>query len=203
MRQGGEEPLRALTDTEREQMAAIVRARSERGDLRQRAVALLAVAEGQSREAAARRAGYTKGYTVTRLVRRFNAHGLAALEIAPGRGRTATYQAADRQRILDVLQQPPEREADRSRTKARPGRSRSCSGGCGPTACRRLAAGESGHHSPDTAPGGLHLPAHADVVSDRDGAAQAQGGDGDVVDPEAEQKKGGSSKRTGGRRRRD
>jgi hypothetical protein len=61
MRHGGEEPLRALTDAEREQVAAIVRARSERGDLRQRAVALLAVAAGQSRDAAARRAGYTKG----------------------------------------------------------------------------------------------------------------------------------------------
>jgi len=116
MRHGGEEPLRALTDAEREQVAAIVHARSERGDLRQRAVALAAVAEGQSFDAAARRAGYTKGYTVTRLVRRFNARGLAALEIAPGRGRKATYQAADRQRILDVLQQPPEREADQSAT---------------------------------------------------------------------------------------
>jgi hypothetical protein len=61
MRRGGEEPLRALTDAEREQMAAIVRARSERGDLRQRAVALLAVVEGQSCDAAARRAGYAKG----------------------------------------------------------------------------------------------------------------------------------------------
>jgi len=50
-----------LTDAEREQVAAIVRARSERGDLRQRAVALLAVADGLSCDAAARRAGYTKG----------------------------------------------------------------------------------------------------------------------------------------------
>jgi hypothetical protein len=56
MRQTAQEPLRAWTDAERQQVAAIVRARSERGDLRQRAVALLAVAEGQSREAAARRA---------------------------------------------------------------------------------------------------------------------------------------------------
>jgi transposase len=116
MRQGGEEPLRVLTDAEREQIAAIVRARSERGDLRQRAVALAAVAEGLSVASAARRAGYTKGYTVTRLVRRFNARGLEALAIAPGRGRKATYSVADRQQILDVLQQPPEREADQSAT---------------------------------------------------------------------------------------
>ncbi len=72
------EPLRELTEAEREHLAALVRARSERGDVRQRAVALLAVAEGQSREAAARRAGYAHGYTQ---------RGLAALEIPPGRGR--------------------------------------------------------------------------------------------------------------------
>ena len=61
MRHGGEEPLRALTDSEREQIAAIVRARSERGDLRQRALALAALADGLSVASAARRAGYTKG----------------------------------------------------------------------------------------------------------------------------------------------
>ena len=61
MRHDAQEPLRMLTDAEREQIAAIVRARSERGDLRQRAVALLAVADGQSFDAAARRAGYTRG----------------------------------------------------------------------------------------------------------------------------------------------
>ncbi len=81
------EPLRELTEAEREHLAALVRARSERGDVRQRAVALLAVAEGQSRAAAARRAGYGHGYTVSRLMQRVNQRGLAALEIAPGRGR--------------------------------------------------------------------------------------------------------------------
>jgi transposase len=116
MRQTAQEPRRALTDAERQQIAAIVRARSERGDLRQRAVALLAVAEGQSREAAARRAGYAHGYTVSRLIGRFNAHGLEALAIAAGRGRKATYQAADRQQLRDALQPPPEREADQSAT---------------------------------------------------------------------------------------
>jgi hypothetical protein len=57
MRQTADESLRALTEAERQQLQALVRARSERGDVRQRAVALLAVAEGQSREAAARHAG--------------------------------------------------------------------------------------------------------------------------------------------------
>jgi transposase len=116
MRQAAQEPLRALTDDERQHVAALVRARSERGDVRQRAVALLAVGDGQSREAAARRAGYAHGYTVSRLIQRVNARGLAALEIAPGRGRTPTYRAPDRQQILDVLQEAPERTTDQSAT---------------------------------------------------------------------------------------
>jgi transposase len=108
------EPLRALTEEERQRLQALVRARSERGDVRQRAVALLAVAEGQSLEAAARRAGYAHGYSVSRLIRRVNERGLGALEIARGRGRKPTYTAADRQQILDVLQQPPDRATDQS-----------------------------------------------------------------------------------------
>src|SRR5260370_23518401 len=112
------EPLRELTEAEREHLAALVRARSERVDVRQRAVALLAVAQGQSREAAARQAGYAHGYTVSRLIQRFNAHGLAALAIASGRGRPRTYTAAERQQILEVLQHAPEREAGQSATSS-------------------------------------------------------------------------------------
>jgi transposase len=116
MRQTAREPLRPLTDAERQQLATFVRARSERVDVQQRAVALLAVADGQSCEAAARRAGYAHGYTVSRLIQRVNARGLAALEIAPGRGRKPRYDAAARQQILDVLQEPPERATDQSAT---------------------------------------------------------------------------------------
>jgi transposase len=111
-----QEPLRPLTDTERAHLAALVRATSERADVRQGALALLAVAEGASYSAAARRAGLLKGDTVSRLVQRVNAHGLAALEIAPGRGRKPIYSAAERQQILDTLQQPPERTTDQSAT---------------------------------------------------------------------------------------
>jgi transposase len=109
-------PLRELTEAERADLAVLVRATSERADVRQRAIALLAVAEGQSYETAARRADYPQGYTVSRLVQRFNARGLAALEIAPGRGRKPTYTPADRQAILDTLQQAPERTTDQSAT---------------------------------------------------------------------------------------
>ena len=95
------QPLRELTDVERQHVAALMRATSERADVRQRAVALLAVAAGESYTAAARRAGYASGEAVSRLVQRINARGLAALAIAPGRGRKPTYSAADRQQILD------------------------------------------------------------------------------------------------------
>jgi transposase len=110
------EPLRELTEAEREHLAAVVRATSERADVRQRAVALLAVAHGQSYQAAARRAGYASGEAVSRLVHRVNTRGLAALSIAPGRGRKPTYSAADRQQILDTLQETPERESDQTAT---------------------------------------------------------------------------------------
>jgi transposase len=116
MRSPAHEPLRDLTAAERAHLAALVRATSERADVRQRAVALLAVAEGQSYEAAARRAGYAEGYTVTRLVQRVNQRGLAALELAPGRGRKPTYTPAQRQQILDTLQESPDRTSDQSAT---------------------------------------------------------------------------------------
>jgi transposase len=196
MRHGGEEPLRALTDAEREQIAAIVRARSERGDLRQRAVALAAVAEGRSFDAAARRAGYTKGYTVTRLVRRFNTRGLAALEIAPGRGRKATYQAVDRQQILDVLQQPPEREADQSATWSLTLLQRRLRGDGLPQVSRdtiHRTLRQAGYTYQRTRTWCLTGTARR----------RRKAGTVTVVDPEAEQKKGGSSRRTAGRRRRE
>jgi transposase len=110
------EPLRPLSEDERVHLQAVARARSERADVRQRAIALLAVAEGASRAAAAQRADYTDGYTVSRLIRRFNAQGLGALAIAPGRGRPRTYTAAERQQILEVLHEAPEREQDQSAT---------------------------------------------------------------------------------------
>jgi transposase len=109
-------PLRELSEAERAHLAVLVRATSERADVRQRAIALWAVAEGQSYEAAAHRAGYAEGYTVSRLVQRVNQRGLAALEIAPGRGRKPTYSPAERQQILDTLQEAPARPTDQSAT---------------------------------------------------------------------------------------
>ncbi len=116
MNRPAHETLRALTEAERQRVQGLVHASSGRVDVRQRAVALLAVAEGQSHEAAARRAGYAQGYTVSRLIHRCTVGGLAALEIAPGRGRKPTSSAADRHQIVETLQPPPERATDQSAT---------------------------------------------------------------------------------------
>jgi transposase len=195
MRQAGREPLRALTEAERQHLATLVRARSERVDVQQRAVALLAVADGQSCEAAARRAGYAQGYTVSRLIQRVNARGLAALEVAPGRGRKPRYDAAARQQIVDVLQQSPERATDQSATWSLT------------LVQRRLRANGLPQVSRDTIHQTLR---HAGYSWQRTrswcptGTARRkrQSGVVTVTDPAAAQKRAGSSKRTRERKRR-
>src|SRR5215207_5835830 len=120
------ERLRPLTEAERRELETLVKASSERVDRVQRATALLAVARGETFAAAARAAGYRSPQGVTYLVRRFNRVGLAALEIAAGRGWRPTYDAAARARIVTTAQRPP-------------GRSRPWSGRCVGRGCRASA----------------------------------------------------------------
>jgi transposase len=195
MRQTAREPLRALTGAERQQLATLVRARSERVDVQQRAVALLAVADGQSCEAAARRAGYAHGYTVSRLIQRVNTRGLAALEIAPGRGRKPRYDAAARQQILDVLQEPPERATDQSATWSLT------------LAQRRLQASGLPQVSRDTIHQTLRQAGYSwqrtrSWCPTGTARRKRQSGVVTVTDPATEQKRAGSSKRTRERKRR-
>jgi transposase len=49
---------------------------------------------------------------VSQLVARFNQHGLAALDIADGRGRQRTYGPAERKQMVECLRQLPERQRD-------------------------------------------------------------------------------------------
>ncbi len=106
------EPLRAVTAAERAALERLRRASSARVDRVRRATALLAVADGGSFAEAARRAGLRSGVAVAGVVRRFNARGLAAVAIAPGRGRPATYGTAERARIVATAQRPPDRTSD-------------------------------------------------------------------------------------------
>src|SRR5689334_8064837 len=104
--------LRPLTREESGEFERLRRATSARVDQVRRARALLAVAAGATFAAAARSSGYRTGEAVSRLVERFHLPGRGVLAIAPGRGRTPTYDAPAGQRILATGQQPPDREQD-------------------------------------------------------------------------------------------
>jgi transposase len=185
-----QERMRPLTIAEQREVETLVRASSERVDRVQRATALLAVAGGQPFSAAAQAAGYRSPQAVTYLVRRFNRVGLAALEIAAGRGRHPTYDAAARARIVATAQRPPERKVDGTatwslstleRTVRREGLPR-----VGATTIRRVLrdAGSSYQRTRTWCPTGTaQRKRKAGVVQ--------------VVDPQTEEKRGASSWRTG------
>jgi G:T/U-mismatch repair DNA glycosylase len=103
MVQPQKEPMRALSEQEEQ-------------ELQRRAQARLSVASGQPFTQAAQEAGLKSGDGVSKLVKRFNAHGLAALSIAAGRGRTVTYTSAERTRILAEVQREPDRDEDQTAT---------------------------------------------------------------------------------------
>jgi transposase len=110
------EPLRAVQPGERAALERFVRASSERMDRVRRARALVAVAEGAGVAAAAQAAGFASPTSVANLVRRFNRRGMAALGIAPGRGRGPTYDGAARARVVAVAQEQPRRREDQTAT---------------------------------------------------------------------------------------
>jgi transposase len=109
-------PLRPLTPAEERALQRTAKASSERLDVVQRAQALLAVKAGKGYTAAAQAAGYKSGDSISQLVERFNQLGLAALHIAAGRGRKATYTSAQRERIVQELKRAPDRNADTTAT---------------------------------------------------------------------------------------
>jgi len=184
------ERLRPLTIAEQRELMAITKAGSERVDRVRRATALLAVAGGRPFSAAARVAGYRSPQAVTYLVRRFNRVGLAALEIAGGRGRRPTYDASARARIVATAQRAPDRKLDGTatwslstleRTARREGLRR-----VGATTIRRVLreAGSSYQRTRTWCPTGTaQRKRKAGVVR--------------VVDPRTEEKRGSSTWRTG------
>ena len=112
MARGPKEKLRALTAREREGLVAVTSSGRERVDRVRRATALLAVVQGETLAAAAERAGFRSDTTVAGLVGRFNRRGLAALDVAAGRGRKSTYAAAARAQIVATAQRAPDRRGD-------------------------------------------------------------------------------------------
>jgi transposase len=184
------ERLRPLTIAEQGESQAVVKASSERVDRVQRATALLAVAGGRTFAAAAEAARYRSVGAITYLVRRFNRIGLGALEIARGRGRRPTYDAAARTRIVATAQRAPDRKVDGTaiwslstleRTLRREGLPR-----VGATTIRRVLrdAGNSYQRTRTWCPTGTaQRKRKAGVVR--------------VVDPQTEEKRGPSTWRTG------
>jgi transposase len=116
MAQPQKEPLRVMSEQEERELKRLAKATSERVDVVRRARVILAVASGEKFTEAAHEAGLKSGKGVSRLVKRFNAHGLAALSIAAGRGRKPTYTSEQQARILAEVQREPDREKDQTAT---------------------------------------------------------------------------------------
>jgi len=110
------DPLRPLTDEEREVLQQISRAQSEPASHVARAKSLLAVASGKSYTAAARAAGRRSNDAVSQLVSRFNREGLAAIEPRHGGGPPIIYGVEERKRILAEFERQPDRAEDGTAT---------------------------------------------------------------------------------------
>ena len=110
------DPLRVLTDEEREVLTQISRAASEPASHVARAKSLLAVADGKHYTEAAHAAGRRAGDAVAQLVSRFDQEGLAAVAPRHGGGAQPIYDSAERERILKEARRTPDREQDGTAT---------------------------------------------------------------------------------------
>jgi transposase len=108
--------LRLLTEDERAWLERISRATTEPASHVARAKALVAVADGQTYQAAAAAAGRRSNDAVAQLVARFNQLGVAAVVPGHGGGAAPTYTSVERERILAEVQRPPDREQDGTAT---------------------------------------------------------------------------------------
>jgi transposase len=116
MSRSASEPLSAVTEKERKELQKVSRASSETRIRYQRAVALLAVSEGKSLSEAARLADWRGHDPVTKMTRRFNRLGLAALDDVPRPGPHRRYGVTEQARILQEANRPPDRKEDATGT---------------------------------------------------------------------------------------
>jgi hypothetical protein len=110
------DPLREVTEGEREYLERVSRSGSAPASHVARAKAILAVAEGQSYTQAARSAGRKSGDAVSQLVSRFNQEGVQAIEPRHGGGPPVVYGEAERERIWREVRRQPDREKDGTAT---------------------------------------------------------------------------------------
>jgi transposase len=106
------DPLRALTESERQELMRVSRSQAAPAVEVVRAKLLLAVAGGDDYQAAARSVGRRSGDAVAHLVTRFNAEGTAALTPRHGGGRRPTYGPEARARIVAEASRAPAPEGD-------------------------------------------------------------------------------------------
>jgi transposase len=110
------EPLRQLTEDEREDLAQMSRSQAAPAAQVTRAKLLLLVASGSDYQHAAAAVGRKSGDAVSALVGRFNREGLAALAPRHGGGRQRVYDERARERILAEAQRKPTPEQDGTAT---------------------------------------------------------------------------------------
>lgn len=106
------EPLRVLSQEEREELERISRERSAPAECVIRATLLLRVSAGMGYQAAAESVGRRDGDGVSALVKRFNGEGLAALVPRHGGGPAVQYGVAEREQILREIRRTPTCEQD-------------------------------------------------------------------------------------------
>ncbi|WZO99347.1 helix-turn-helix domain-containing protein [Isosphaeraceae bacterium EP7] len=110
------DPLRELTEPERQELEQLSRSHAAPAAEVTRAKLLLAVARGDDYQDAARSVGRRSGDAVSHLVARFNAEGLAALMPRHGGGQRPTYGPQERARIAAEAARAPTPEADGTAT---------------------------------------------------------------------------------------
>lgn len=106
------DPLRPLTEAERQSLTQLGRSQVEPAVQVIRAKILLAVTRGDDYQRAARSVGRSSVDAVSHLVARFNRDGLAALSPRHGGGQPRHYGQAARQRVLREARREPTPEAD-------------------------------------------------------------------------------------------
>ena len=106
------DPLRPLTEEERNWLERISRSQAEPASHVAKAKQILAVADGCNYTEAAEKSGRISGDAVSHLVSRFNEESLNAILPRPGGRPALKYGVAERERILQEARRKPTPEAD-------------------------------------------------------------------------------------------
>jgi len=110
------DPLRTLTEKERNWLERISRSHIEPASHVARAKEILAVADGKSYVQAAQIAGRKSGDAVSQFVERFNREGIASIQPRHGGGAKVKYGRVERERVLLELRRAPSPEKDGTNT---------------------------------------------------------------------------------------